>query len=182
MPRELLPLGEPERTLPAHLHVVVEEPDDPEPDRREHEREPRDVNRCAVDRVTRGSRDTARRCITIPPIVGVPIFSRWVCGPSSRIRWPHPHARNARIASGRAEQRHGRDPPRRPRGSRSPQRLRQRSSPTTREPLRAPDRRAGHGRARPRAQPRRRRTLRRLGFDAFSQSRDRDRLRRRSPP
>ena len=24
--------------------------------------------------------------ITVPPIVGVPIFSRWVCGPSSRIR------------------------------------------------------------------------------------------------
>ena len=36
----------------------------------------------------------------MPPIVGVPIFSMCVCGPSSRMRWPHPHARNARIATG----------------------------------------------------------------------------------
>src|SRR4029453_13610828 len=38
--------------------------------------------------------------ITVPPIVGVPIFSKWVCGPSSRIRCPHPHSRNRRIAIG----------------------------------------------------------------------------------
>ena len=36
----------------------------------------------------------------MPPIVGVPIFSMWVCGPSSRMRWPHPHTVKARIAIG----------------------------------------------------------------------------------
>ncbi len=38
--------------------------------------------------------------MTMPPIVGVPIFSKWVCGPSSRIRCPQPHTRNALIAMG----------------------------------------------------------------------------------
>src|SRR5882724_7424146 len=26
--------------------------------------------------------------ISVPPIVGVPAFTRWVCGPSSRTTWP----------------------------------------------------------------------------------------------
>ena len=36
----------------------------------------------------------------MPPIVGVPTFSKWVCGPSSRIRCPHPQIGTDRIASG----------------------------------------------------------------------------------
>ena len=36
----------------------------------------------------------------MPPIVGVPIFSMCVWGPSSRIRWPHPQLLNAWIATG----------------------------------------------------------------------------------
>ena len=52
--------------------------------------------------MNRDARKPANKPITMtmPPIVGVPIFSMWVCGPSSRIRCPQPHTRNALIAMG----------------------------------------------------------------------------------
>ena len=53
-------------------------------------------------KVNRDARTPTNKPITMtmPPIVGVPIFSMCVCGPSSRIRCPQPHTRNALIAMG----------------------------------------------------------------------------------
>jgi hypothetical protein len=57
------------------------------------------VTRCVVIRDARYPAISAIK-MTMPPIVGVPIFSMWVCGPSSRIRWPQPQELNAWIATG----------------------------------------------------------------------------------
>src|ERR687894_677087 len=38
--------------------------------------------------------------MTVPPIVGVPFFDRWLSGPSSRISWPKPLRRNRWTATG----------------------------------------------------------------------------------
>ena len=54
----------------------------------------------SVNRGREVRRRTSRSAMTMPPIVGVPIFSMCVCGPSSRIRCPQPHTRNAWIAMG----------------------------------------------------------------------------------
>src|SRR3712207_7841586 len=38
--------------------------------------------------------------MTVPPMVGVPFFDRWLSGPSSRISWPKPLRRNRWTATG----------------------------------------------------------------------------------
>ncbi len=38
--------------------------------------------------------------IRAPPMVGVPAFTRWVCGPSSRTGWPTLRAASLRIIQG----------------------------------------------------------------------------------
>ena len=40
----------------------------------------------------------------MPPIVGVPCFTRWRCGPSARICWPTPSWRMSRMKSGMSAQ------------------------------------------------------------------------------
>ena len=101
LPDELGRLVQPERAPPADLDEVVGRADErrARPSRRATAR-PAAVA-CSRDR--QGDQPADQRCpamMTMPPIVGVPIFSMCPFGPSSRMRWPHPHARNSRIATG----------------------------------------------------------------------------------
>ena len=51
--------------------------------------------------ITRQVRNTPRS-ITAPPMVGVPCFTRWRCGPSARICWPMPPLFIMRMNAGMA--------------------------------------------------------------------------------
>ena len=87
------------------LEVVVEEADRAHADHEEQQQqaaggEPRARPGRSGTGGRRGSRRRSPPTMTVPPMVGVPFLARWLSGPSSRISWPRPCRRNARMASG----------------------------------------------------------------------------------
>ena len=56
--------------------------------------------RSGVQRASRTVVSRSPTSMMTPPMVGVPCFTRWVCGPSARTCWPMPSLRMTRMNAG----------------------------------------------------------------------------------
>ena len=114
------------------LHVVVGEAEQRARDRRaEHPRARASRSRSGSGTAPRSREDDS------PPIVGVPAFWWWPCGPSSRMCWPNSRSRRNSMNFGLRKMQISRAPCRRDAGSR-PASSRPRPAPRRRPPRPTP--------------------------------------------